>query len=89
MLLAMKTRNVTGALLSVHCHSLRLAVFLSYLCYSIAADGCADNPCRFGSTCLDGGATCNCTQGLQGKHCSEGRQTPRLLVSFGQKKKKQ
>ena len=66
--------NVTGALLSVYCHSLRLAVFLSYLCYSIAADGCADNPCRFGSTCLDGGATCNCTQGLQGRHCSEGRQ---------------
>ena len=74
MLLAMKTRNVTGAFRSVYCHSLRLAVFLSYLCYSIAADGCADNPCRFGSTCLDGGATCNCTQGLQGRHCSEGRQ---------------
>ena len=53
---------------------LSLAVFLSYLCYSIAADGCADNPCRFGSTCLDGGATCNCTEGLQGRYCSEGRQ---------------
>ena len=36
---------------------------------------CEDNPCRNGGSCIDGvnDFTCNCTSGLTGRVCSEGK----------------
>lgn len=45
------------------------------VCYLYLKTGCYSNPCKFGSTCQEGGSvdqyTCLCSQGFSGQNCDE------------------